>query len=153
MTETRTMTRLVIPAILVFAAATGCSSTSTTSSTGATLATTSSSAKASVVATPSASETVSAETTPSQTSAAESLGEDIGAKIGFYAIAKAAGMDDSAKMDQLAEGVCSRIDSGKQNTVGAWLEDSFQLTGDVAAKVAIAAITFQCPEYQSRVGS
>ena len=146
------MTRVTL-AVLVVIAATGCSSTSTSSSTGATPAATSGSARASVVATPTTSETASPETTPSQTSAAESLGQDIGAKIGFYAVAKAAGMDDSGQMDQLAQGVCGRIESGKQNTVGAWLDDSFQLTGDVAAKVAIAAIAFQCPEYQSRVGS
>ena len=77
----------------------------------------------------------------------------MGAKIAFYAIAKAAGMKASAKMDALADGICSRIKSGKPETVGPWLKDAFEINGDVAAKVAIAAITSGCPEYKSLVGS
>lgn len=76
----------------------------------------------------------------------------MGAKFAFYAVAKAAGMNDSAKMDELAEGICSRIKKGKPDTVGPWMKDTFQLTGDVAAKVAIAGVTSNCPEYQSLVG-
>ena len=77
----------------------------------------------------------------------------MGAKIAFYAIAKAAGLNDSAKMDELAAGICSRIESGKPDTVGPWMKDDFQLTGDVAAKVAIAAVASDCPEYKSLLGS
>lgn len=76
----------------------------------------------------------------------------MGAKIAFYAVAKAAGMNDSAKMDELAEGICSRIKKGNPETVGQWMKDTFQLTGDVAAKVAIAGVTSNCPEYKSLVG-
>jgi hypothetical protein len=83
----------------------------------------------------------------------ESLGHDVGAEIAFYAIAKAAGMDDSAKMDELASGICSRIESGKPATVGSWMADTFRLKGDVAGKVAVAAIVFACPEYKSQIGS
>lgn len=62
---------------------------------------------ASGAATPTPSATVSNEVTPSQdsTNAAESLGEDLGAKIAFYAVAKDAGVEDGAKMDELADGV------------------------------------------------
>jgi hypothetical protein len=91
--------------------------------------------------------------TATATNDAESLGEGLGAKIGFYAIAKAAGLNDSAKMDELAAGICSRIESGKPDTVGPWMKEVFQLTGDVAAKVAIAAVTSHCPEYKSLFGS
>ncbi|MDN5769245.1 MAG: hypothetical protein L0H96_26270 [Humibacillus sp.] len=77
----------------------------------------------------------------------------MGAKIAFYAIAKAAGMNDSAKMDDLAKGVCSRIESGKQATVGPWMKETFKLDGDVAAKVAIAAIEIQCPQFKSLIGN
>lgn len=84
---------------------------------------------------------------------AESLGEDIGAKIAYYAIAKAAGMNDSARMDELAIGICSRIESGKQATVGPWMKGTFQLEGDVAAKVAITAIKVQCPQLKSLAGN
>ena len=77
----------------------------------------------------------------------------MGAKIAFYAVAKTAGMSDSAKMDELAQGICSRIKAGKPDTVGQWMKDTFQLTGDIAAKVAIAAVTSDCPEYKSLVGS
>lgn len=83
----------------------------------------------------------------------ESVGEALGEKIAFYAIAKAAGMTDSAKMDELASGVCSRIESGDAPTVGQWMEEAFQLTGDGAAAVAVAAIESTCPEYASLVGS
>ncbi|KAB7739385.1 hypothetical protein GA707_20435 [Nostocoides sp. F2B08] len=83
----------------------------------------------------------------------ESVGEALGEKIAFYAIAKAAGMTDSAKMDELASGVCSRIESSDAATVGQWLEEAFQLTGDGAAGVAVAAIEASCPEYASLVGS
>ena len=77
----------------------------------------------------------------------------MGAKIAFYAIAKTAGLNNSDKMDELAAGICSRIESGKPDTVGPWMKDVFQLTGDVAAKVAIAAVTSDCPEYKSLLGS
>ncbi|KGN37591.1 hypothetical protein [Knoellia subterranea] len=76
----------------------------------------------------------------------------MGAKIAFYAVAKAAGMDESARMDELAAGTCTRIESGKPGDVGPWLKDEFRLEGDTAAKVAISAIAFQCPEYSSQVG-
>lgn len=94
-----------------------------------------------------------ASTAPTATNEAEAVGEAMGAKIVFYAAAKAAGMNDSATMDDLAAGVCSRIDSGAPESVGQWLEDTFGLTGDVAAAVAVAAIEFQCPEFSSLVGS
>ena len=90
--------------------------------------------------------------TATSTNGAEALGESMGAKIAFYAVAKAAGMNDSAKMDELAEGICSRIEKGKPDTVGQWMKDTFQLTGDTAAKVAIAAVTSDCSEYKSLVG-
>lgn len=77
----------------------------------------------------------------------------MGAKIAFYAVATTAGMNDSAKIDELAEGICSRIEAGKPETVGSWMKDTFQLTSDVAAKVAIAAVTSDCPEYELLVGS
>lgn len=76
----------------------------------------------------------------------------MGAKIAFYAVAKAAGMNDSSKMDDLAEGICSRIKKGQSDTVGQWMKGTFQLTGDTAAKVAIAAVSSVCPEYKSLVG-
>lgn len=76
----------------------------------------------------------------------------MGAKIAYYAVAKAAGMDDSAKMDELASGICSRIESGKPDTVGPWMKDTFQLEGDTAGKVAVTAIEFQCPEFTSQMG-
>lgn len=98
--------------------------------------------------TPSAS---SASPTATDTSA-ESVGEQLGAKIAYYAVAKAAGMDDSAKMDELASGICNRIESGTADTVGPWMKDTFQLEGDVAGKVAAIAIEFQCPEFKSKVG-
>ena len=82
----------------------------------------------------------------------EALGEQMGAKIAFYAVAKAAGMDDSAKMDELASGICSRIEASKADAVGPWMKDTFQLEGDVAAKVAVIAIEFQCPEFKSLMG-
>ena len=92
---------------------------------------------------------------PSPTStdtSVESLGEEMGAKIAFYAVAKAAGMTESAKMDELAGGICSRIKSGKPGDVGPWMKDTFQLDGDVAAKVAVTAIEVQCPELKSKMG-
>jgi len=65
----------------------------------------------------------------------------MGAKIAFYAVAKTTGMNDSSKMDELGQGICSRIKAGKPDTVGQWMK----LTGDIAAKVAIAAVTSDCP--------
>jgi hypothetical protein len=76
----------------------------------------------------------------------------MGAKIGFYAVAKAAGMTETAKMDELATGICSRIESGQPGDVGPWMKDTFQLEGDVAAKVAVTAIEVQCPELKSKMG-
>ena len=92
-------------------------------------------------------------TTSNKPDGAESVGTALGGKIAFYAVAKAAGMNDSAKMDALAEGICTRIKSGNPATVGPWMKDTFELQGDVAAKVAIAAITAECPKYKSLVGS
>jgi hypothetical protein len=82
----------------------------------------------------------------------ESLGEQMGAKIAFYAAAKAAGMTESAKMDELASGICTRIESGEPGAVGPWMKDAFQLEGDVAAKVAVIAIEVHCPEFKSQMG-
>ena len=140
------MARLAITATLVIAAATGCSTTPSTSSTGATPATTSPSTTASVVATPTSSETASTETTPSQPSAAESLGQDIGAKIGFYAVAKAAGMDDSAKMDQSAKllAVKSSIDHKKL---------SVNNTVNVTSNVSITDITRRLVSFRISQGT
>lgn len=76
----------------------------------------------------------------------------MGSKIVFYAAAKAAGMDDSAKMDELADGICSRIRDGKPTEVGPWMKDDFKLEGDVAAKVATIAIQAVCPEFSSMMG-
>ena len=148
------MKRLAIAALVVTAAA-GCSSTSTTSPTGATppASTDSSSVSELTSSTPSATTSDSTTPTATATNEAESVGEGMGAKIAFYAIAKTAGLNDSAKMDQLAAGICSRIESGKPDTVGPWMKDAFQLSGDVAAKVAIAAVTSDCPEYKSLLGS
>ncbi len=149
-------------AALVVTGVTGCSSTSTSPPTTATsrppTATTpmggaSSTPVPDATSTdPSTTTNTSPTPTTTGTNAAESLGKDVGAKIAFYAIAKAAGMNDSEKMDELAEGICSRIESGKQGTVGPWMKDTFQLGGDVAAKVAITAIEVQCPQFKSLVG-
>jgi len=92
-------------------------------------------------------------TTATGTNAGESLGRKMGAEIAFYAIAEAAGMNDSAKMDKLAQGICSRIESGKPATVGPWMKNTYQLKGDIAAKVAVGAILFECPQYKSLLGS
>lgn len=92
---------------------------------------------------------------PSPTStdtSVESLGEEMGAKIAYYAVAKAAGLTESAKMDELASGICSRITSGKPGDVGPWMKDAFQLEGDVAAKVAVVAIEVHCPEFKAQMG-
>ncbi|GGB91134.1 hypothetical protein GCM10011314_33720 [Knoellia flava] len=113
-----------------------------------------SAAKDSVSPQASPSPTPSA-TIPSPTStdtSVESLGEQMGAKIAFYAVAKAAGMTESAKMDELAAGICSRIGAGKPEDVGPWMKDTFKLEGDVAAKVAVTAIEVQCPEFKSKMG-
>lgn len=112
-------------------------------------------------ATPSPSKTSSNSTsvtdmkppTPTGAKAMESVGQALGAKIAFYAIAKAAGLNDSTKMDQLASGICTRIASKEPATVGPWMRDNFRLRGDVAAKVAIAAIEFHCPQFKSLIGS
>ena len=109
-------------------------------------------------ATPQASQsptpsTSSPSPTPTSTkTSVESLGAEMGARIAFYAVAKAAGMTETAKMDELASGICSRIESGKADTVGPWMKDTFKLEGDVAAKVAVTAIEVQCPEYKSKMG-
>src|SRR4051794_12324314 len=59
-------------------------------------------------ASPSASTSSTGSASPSATATTiEAVGEQMGAKIAFYAVAKAAGMDDSAKMDELASGICS----------------------------------------------
>ena len=145
------MKRLAVAA-LVAIAATGCSSTSTPGATP-TASASSTPTSGAISLTPSAPTSKRSTPTAAATNEPESLGQGMGAKIAFYAIAKAAGMNDSAKMDELADGVCSRIKSGKPDTVGPWLKDSFHLNGDVAAKVAIAAITSGCPEYKSLVGS
>ncbi|WP_156971507.1 hypothetical protein [Knoellia sinensis] len=84
---------------------------------------------------------------------AEDVGKAMGAKIAFYAVAKAAGMSESAKMDELASGTCSRIESGTPGEVGPWLKEEFNLEGDTAAKVAVMAIEFQCPEFKAQVRS
>lgn len=127
----------------------GCGGESTGAATSAPTSSTSpASASPSAFATPSASTA-----SPSATaSGIEAAGEQIGAKIAFYAVAKAAGMDESAKMDELASGICSRIESGKPDTVGSWMKDTFDLEGDTAAKVAVIAIEFQCPEFKSKMG-
>ena len=147
------MKRLAIAALFV-TAATGCSASNTPSS-GATPAesNTSSPASRGTSSTPRATTSNSPTPPATATNEAESLGEGMGAKIAFYAVAKTAGMSDSAKMDELAQGICSRIKAGKPDTVGQWMKDTFQLTGDIAAKVAIAAVTSDCPEYKSLVGS
>ncbi|WP_344951605.1 hypothetical protein [Terrabacter ginsenosidimutans] len=92
-------------------------------------------------------------TSTASSKAMEAVGEKLAAKITFYAVAKAAGMNDSAKMDQPAKGICSRIAAGKPATVGPWMKNDFHLKGDVAAKVAVAAILFECPKYKSLIGS
>lgn len=146
------MKRLAIAALLGDAA-TGCSSTSTTSPTAASNSGSAAVSSGSGKASPTASATTISSPTPTATSTdeAEAVGETLGAKIAFYAVTKAAGMNDSAKMDELAEGICSRIEKGKPETVGQWMKDTFQLTGDTAAKVAIAAVTSHCSEYKSLV--
>lgn len=156
-------------AALIVTAVAGCSSTPTTPAIGSTsqpsttttpaASATSTSAVGEVSSSPSTTTSDSTRTSDSATptvtgtDAAESLGQEVGAKIAFYAIAKAAGMNESAKMDELAKGICSRIESGKPATVGAWMDDTFQLKGDVAGKVAIAAIVFECPKFKSLLGS
>jgi hypothetical protein len=92
-------------------------------------------------------------TSTASSKAMEAVGEKLAAKIAFYAVAKAAGMNDSAKMDELAKGICGRIEAGKPATVGPWMKNNFHLKGDVAAKVAVAAILFECPKYKSLLGS
>lgn len=144
------MKRLAVAALVVISA-TGCSSAPTPSATPTSASSTPTSGSTSL----SPNAPTSKRPTPTATASdkAESVGESMGTKIAFYAIAKAAGMNDSAKMDELADGICSRIKSGKPDTVGPWMKDAFQLNGEVAAKVAVAAITSECPEYKSLVGS
>lgn len=110
-------------AALLVTVVTGCSSASTSPTTAETsrppTATTPASSASSTPLPGATSTDPSATTdnspTPTATgpNVAESLGQDMGAKIAFYAIAKAAGMNDSAKMDDLAKDVCSRVESGK----------------------------------------
>ena len=152
------MKRTAVAAALLVIAVSGCSSSATSETAGApqdasptTVATTSTpSSSAETTAAPSATDGAASTT---GTDTMESVGEALGEKIAFYAIAKAAGMTDSAKMDELASGVCSRIESGDAASVGQWMEETFQLTGDGAAGVAVAAIESTCPEYASLVGS
>lgn len=103
-------------------------------------------------ASPSSTPSASSPSPTATASSVESLGKEMGAKIGFYAVAKAVGMTETAKMDELAAGICSRIGSGKAGEVGPWMKDTFQLEGDVAAKVAVIAIEVQCPEFKSKMG-
>ena len=107
---------------------------------------------ASTSPTPSPSPSTSSPSATSTDTSAESLGEEMGAKIAFYAVAKAAGLTEAAKVDELATGICSRIESGKPEDVGPWMKDTFRLEGDVAAKVAVTAIEVQCPELKSQMG-
>ncbi|WP_147063487.1 hypothetical protein [Knoellia locipacati] len=103
-------------------------------------------------ASPSSTLSTSSPSPTSSASGAESAGQEMGAKIGFYAVAKAAGMTETAKMDELASGICTRIGSGKAGEVGPWMKDTFGLEGDVAAKVAVITIEVQCPEFKSKMG-
>lgn len=118
-------------------------STGTSTTTGTTTTSTSSSATA---ATPNA--------TP--TNLASSLGTVLGDKIAYYAAAKAAGITESAKADTLAEEMCTRINTDHSaqglKSVGAWLRDSYGLTGNAAALVAVAGVHYQCPQYSSLLG-
>lgn len=143
------MKRAALLVALLTVAVSGCSSPSSTGASsqpaGTALASASQDPPA-AGASSSPSSTTSAITPTPATNAAESVGQELGAKIAFYAIAKAAGIDESAKIDALASGICSRIESGKPATVGPWMADTFQLEGDVAAKVALAAIEFACPQ-------
>lgn len=101
----------------------------------------------------SADPSSSAEPTPEASTAAgdtpESVGEAFGGKIFFYAVAKEAGLTDMAAMDELANGICSRITAGEPTTVGPWMKETFNLEGDLAAKVAIVAVQATCPEHSS----
>lgn len=159
MYDTSSMKHLVVAALVV-AAATGCSSNSVTASTAAPTQVATADAP-SARPTPSrvpASSSASSPTpdmttaTSSSSNGAEAVGEKLGGKIAFYAAAKAAGVDDSTKMDELARGICDRIESGKPATVGPWMKDAFHLRGDVAAKVAVVAILSECPKFKSLVG-
>lgn len=158
MHNTSSMKHLVVAALVV-AAATGCSAYSVTASTVATtqLAADAPSAKATPsrvpALTPASSPTPDVTTATSSTSNdAKAVGEKSGGKVAFYAVAKAAGMDDSAKMDELARGICDRIESGKPATVGPWMKNAFHLKGDIAARVAVVAILSECPKFKSLVG-
>lgn len=66
------------------------------------------------------------------------------------------GLTESAKADTLAEEMCTRIttDHSAQGlkSVGAWLKDSYGLTGNAAALVAVAGVHYQCPQYSSLLG-
>ncbi|WP_156971462.1 hypothetical protein [Knoellia sinensis] len=142
------MKHMLLTLAVLATVACACSASPTSSAPASSASTTPTTSVASAASTAAASATPSVSaTTP------EEVGEALGAKIAFYAVAKAAGMDDSAKMDELASGTCTRIESGKPADVGPWLKDTFQLQSDAAAKVAIAAIEFQCPEFRSMVGS
>ena len=141
--------------LLLLAALVGCSSDSTPSTGAGATPTSAASAPTPTPATPTPPTPSASVGSPAPTStdtSAESLGEQMGAKIAFYAVAKAAGMTESAKMDELASGICSRIESGKPADVGPWVKDTFDLEGDVAAKVAVIAIEVHCPEFKSQMG-
>lgn len=80
----------------------------------------------------------------------------LGAKIAYYAAAKAAGITESAKADTLAEELCTRINTDHSaeglKSVGAWLKDAHGLTGNAAALVAVSGVKYQCPQYSSLLG-
>ena len=59
-------------------------------------------------------------------------------------------------MDALAEELCTRLTAdhstaGLQST-GPWLKDTYGMTGNAAAVVAVSAVTYQCPQYSSLLG-
>lgn len=157
----------VVAAGLAFALS-GCggSSTPTTPAVSTPPATTASGTTASDTSTStSTTETTSTSTSSSATAAtssatptnlASSLGAVLGVKIVYYAATKAAGITESAKADTLAEEMCTRIttDHSAQGlkSVGAWLKDSYGLTGNAAALVAVAGVHYQCPQYSSLLG-
>ena len=150
---TQRLAALAAPVLL--AALVGCSSDSTSSTDAGPASTSPTSAQTPTAATSNSPAPSTSAVTSSPTStptSVESLGAQMGAKIAFYAAAKAAGMTESAKMDELASGICTRIESGKPEAVGPWMMDAFQLEGDVAAKVAVVAIEVHCPEFKSQMG-
>ncbi|MDQ2852742.1 MAG: hypothetical protein M3Y49_18790 [Actinomycetota bacterium] len=85
-----------------------------------------------------------------------SLGAALGNKIGLYAAARAAGMTSATSIDTLASRLCSRLTADHTpsggSKIGPWLANTYNLHGNAAALVAVAAIKADCPQFDNLVG-